>query len=325
MIDLANPEVCFAIEVVREAAKLAREVQCEMAAPALAKEDKSPVTVGDFAVQALVGGSLHRAFPDDPLVAEENSGALRSAEGQSTLEQVTEFVRRVVPDSTPEKVCRWIDWGRGEPTKRFWTLDPIDGTKGFLRGAQYAVALALMLQGESQIGVLGCPNLEGGSLVAAARGQGSWRTRLSAPEEFEQLHVSDCRDPAQARVLRSVESDHTNVGQMDDLMRALGVKAEPVLMDSQAKYALLAAGEGDLLFRLLSPERPNYRENIWDQVAGSLILEEAGGRITDLEGKSLDFSAGKTLARNRGVVASNGHLHEVALETIKRIGRHSFS
>lgn len=319
MIDLANPEVRFAIDVVRKAVKLAREVQCEMVAPALAKEDKSPVTVGDFAVQALVGGSLHGAFPNDPLVAEESSGALRSTDGQSTLERVTEFVRRVVPDSTPEKVCQWIDWGRGEPTKRFWTLDPIDGTKGFLRGAQYAVALALMVEGERQIGVLGCPNLEGGSLVAAARGQGSWRSRLGAPEKCERLHVSECRHPAQARVLRSVESDHTNVHQMDDLMRALGVEAEPVLMDSQAKYAVLAAGEGDLLFRLLSPDRPNYRENIWDQVAGSLILEEAGGRITDLEGKSLDFSAGKTLAHNRGVVASNGHLHEVALEMIKRI------
>jgi 3'(2'), 5'-bisphosphate nucleotidase len=91
-------------------------------------------------------------------------------------------------------------------------------------------------------------------------------------------------------------------------------------MDSQAKYAVLAAGQGDLLVRLLSPSMPDYREKIWDQAAGALIIEEAGGTITDLDGRTLDFAAGRTLAHNRGVVASNGHLHEAALAALKRIG-----
>jgi 3'(2'), 5'-bisphosphate nucleotidase len=91
-------------------------------------------------------------------------------------------------------------------------------------------------------------------------------------------------------------------------------------MDSQAKYALLAAGEGELILRLLSPSRPDYREKVWDQAAGSLILEQSGGRITDLDGKALDFKKGRRLEDNRGVLASNGLLHETALRALKEIG-----
>ncbi|MDA2935245.1 3'(2'),5'-bisphosphate nucleotidase [Acidobacteria bacterium AH-259-D05] len=320
MIDLADPEIGVAVQVVRQAAQLAKQVQRDMITPALAKEDKSPVTVADFAVQALLGHSLKQALPQHPLVAEENSDALRCAEGEPILEQVTQSVGRLVPGATAEKVCQWIDHGRDQPSDRFWTLDPIDGTKGFLRGDQYAVALALLVEGKVQIGVLGCPNLNGGILVVAARQKGSWKAPLCSPEDFHQLQVADCNDPSQARVLRSFESDHTNVGQLDQLMQALGVQAEPVLMDSQAKYALLAEGKGDLLFRLLSPQQPQYQERIWDQAAGSLVVEEAGGQISDLEGKPLDFSTGRTLLHNRGVVASNSHLHEAALKALANQG-----
>ena len=317
MIDLDHPEIGFAVGALKEAAQLAKTIQREMAPAALTKEDQSPVTVADFAVQALLGRSLEMAFPEDTLVAEEDSATLRSAQQQGIQDQVLESVAHSVPEATSEKVYQWIDRGGKESGHRFWALDPIDGTKGFLRSDQYAVALALVVKSEVQIGALACPNLEGGSLIIAVRGQGCWRTPLTGPEGFEKLRVSACEDPAQARLLRSFEAEHTNVGQMDALMRAMGVRAQPVLMDSQAKYAVLAEGTGDLLFRLLSPAYPNYREKIWDQAAGSLVIEEAGGRITDLDGKPLDFSVGPLLNQNRGVVASNGHLHEAALKALR--------
>jgi 3'(2'), 5'-bisphosphate nucleotidase len=100
----------------------------------------------------------------------------------------------------------------------------------------------------------------------------------------------------------------------------MGVKAEPVRMDSQAKYAILACGKGDAIFRLISAKQPDYKEKIWDQAAGSLVVEEAGGKVTDLDGKPLDFSRGRTLAANRGVLASNSLLHEAALQAIKTVG-----
>ena len=88
-------------------------------------------------------------------------------------------------------------------------------------------------------------------------------------------------------------------------------------MDSQAKYAVLAAGGGEVLLRLLSPSRPDYREKIWDQAAGSIVITEAGGRISDLDGQPLNFSLGRTLANNRGILATNGPLHDTLLAGLK--------
>jgi 3'(2'), 5'-bisphosphate nucleotidase len=91
-------------------------------------------------------------------------------------------------------------------------------------------------------------------------------------------------------------------------------------MDSQAKYAVLAAGGADVLVRLMSPSRPDYKEMIWDQAAGSIVIEEAGGRVSDLDGRALDFSHGRRLERNRGILATNGRLHDTVLKALRGIG-----
>jgi 3'(2'), 5'-bisphosphate nucleotidase len=329
MLTLDSPETKFAIQAVRQASRLVAQVQAQMVSPALTKEDRSPVTVADFASQALVAHLLDEAFPNDPLVGEEDATALRAPDERPTLERVTRFVSGFASSATLEEVCSWIDRGSGQPARRFWALDPIDGTKGFLRGDQYAVALALIEDGHVQIGVLGCPNLtEGylpapgdpGSLVVAERTRGAWLVPLDDQlGSFTQLQVSDYQDAARARLLRSFESGHTNAGQIDQFAGALGAAVPPVRMDSQAKYAVLAAGQAELYLRLLSPQKPDYKEKIWDQAAGSLVVEEAGGWVTDLDGKPLDFTAGRSLTFNRGVLASNGHLHAVALKSLRAI------
>ncbi|RPI31239.1 MAG: 3'(2'),5'-bisphosphate nucleotidase [Chloroflexota bacterium] len=328
MIDLKKPEIQFALDAVRQASLLVRQVQLEMVTANLTKVDSSPVTVADFASQALVAHLLDAAFPEDPLVAEEDAHSLRASNQQDLLARVTGYVGRFRPDANPEAVCDWIDRGQAQPASRFWTLDPIDGTKGYLRGDQYAIALALVEDGQVQIGVLGCPNLsdgyrpdfEGpGSLVIAARGEGSWTTSLAQAHDFDRLHVSDRSISSLARMLRSFESGHTNVDQIDRLAEVMGVQVQPIRMDSQAKYAILAAGKGDVLLRLLSPDRPDYREKIWDQAAGSLVVEEAGGQVTDIRGKALDFSAGKELVNNQGVVATNCFLHPAVLSALNTV------
>jgi 3'(2'), 5'-bisphosphate nucleotidase len=323
-----SAEARFAIAAVREAGLLARRIQREMVVRELTKDDRSPVTVADFAVQALVARRLAEELPGSVLIGEEQADALRLEEGVDTLAQVTRFVRTAVPDATPEEVCGLIDRGVGEPPTTFWTLDPIDGTKGFLRRDQYAVALALVRDGQVELGVLGCPELSDGcradaggpgSLIAAARGQGTWMVPLTASAQWERLTVSNRDHAAEARILRSVEKGHTNVDEIGRLATDLRITAPPVAIDSQAKYAVLAAGEGDVLLRLLSPSRPDYRERIWDQAAGSIVVIEAGGRVSDLDGRPLDFSHGRTLAQNRGILATNGHLHEALLAALRSI------
>jgi 3'(2'), 5'-bisphosphate nucleotidase len=329
MIDLSNPRVQTALHAVRQAASLMQQIQRETVVSSLTKGDKSPVTVADFTTQAIIGRILSQAFPDIPLVAEETSTALRDPDGANILMPVTQYVSKVIPDATPASVCDWIDFGGAKPGKQFWVLDPIDGTKGFLRGDQYAVALALVEDGIVQMGVLGCPNLRGasipdmkgpGSVVLAVRGQGAWSASMAEEDDqWQQIKVSTRSVSSQARMLRSFEADHTNVSQIDELADWLGVRVKPVRMDSQAKYAVLAAGGGEVIIRLLSPDRPDYREKIWDQAAGSIILEEAGGRLTDLSGRPLDFTQGRTLKNNRGILATNGLLHEKILQGLHAV------
>ena len=94
----------------------------------------------------------------------------------------------------------------------------------------------------------------------------------------------------------------------------LGLQAEPVRLDSQAKYATVADGGAEIYLRL--PVDANYQEKIWDHAAGSLVVTEAGGTVTDTQGQTLDFSLGRTLSANSGVVVTNGTLHEQVLAAV---------
>ena len=325
---LVSPEVSFAIEAVRQASRLARSVQLTTAKGVLTKRDRSPVTVADFAVQALIAGRLQESFPADPLVAEEDSRPLREeADGPDLLRQVTRLVQRHRPEADPKQICEWIDQGTAEVAQRFWTLDPIDGTKGFLRGNQYATALALIENGEIQVAVLGCPNIgeltekqaSPAELVVACRGQGAWSTQLRQGGPLRRLRVSSSTLSAKARLVRSVEEGHTDSARLKQFSKLFGAVRSPILMDSQVKYVFLAEGRADLLLRLPSQSQPDQHEKIWDHAAGWLVLKEAGGEVTDLLGQDLDFGRGRTLAQNVGLLASNGHLHIAALRALRKI------
>ncbi len=354
------------LQALCEASDLTTRIQNDFITPATwEKKDKSPVTVGDLAVQTLIAARLEALTPEIPLIAEESADLLKTEDGKLFLNVILKYLAKYIPEIQKEDVIRWISRGKNDDSlrsaPRFWTLDPIDGTKGFLRKEQYATALALVENDSVTLGFLGLPNLtwckneenftaekpadgtESGSILFAKRGNGTWiaarkdlRTEIfdklknigglddsedfspAAVAPFERLHVSKHSNPAEASVLRSVEAGHTNLSQMDVLCEKMGVTGV-VAMDSQAKYAVLAAGGSDLLFRLISAKLPNYKEKIWDQAAGSIVVEEAGGKITDLDGRTLDFSQGFELKNNRGICASNGLLHELAVQSIRAI------
>jgi len=88
-------------------------------------------------------------------------------------------------------------------------------------------------------------------------------------------------------------------------------------MDSQAKYGSIARGAGDIYLRL--PVRADYQEKIWDHAAGDIIVREAGGEVTDTLGRRLDFSKGRTLKENKGVVAAPKAIHGHILEVVKEV------
>jgi len=318
-----------AVKAVRLAAILCRDVQAEVKPEALEKKDRSPVTIADYGSQALVLKELEAAFPDDLVIAEEGADALRDPENSEIAGKMMDHIRRILPDAGREEVFGWIDRGtHREYADRFWTLDPIDGTKGFLRGEQYAVSLALIVNGEIVVGALACPNISSylpeamhsDAVFVAVKGEGAWLLP-GGDSEPVRLSTSGLTDSSGARFVESFESGHSDHSWSQNVAESLGITREPVRLDSQAKYAILASGAADLYLRL--PTKPGYVEKIWDHAAGVLIVQEAGGTVSDIEGNDLDFTQGYGLTRNRGVLVSGGNFHQKLVEVVREAGEGS--
>jgi len=336
---------------VARAAILTKAVFHEKAKGTLSKDDKSPVTIGDFGAQALIIAAIKHNFPADEVVGEEEASSLREQKDLSSkIWNLVKDVRLNDAESdallggavqSEDHMLDAIDMGSsaGGSKGRIWALDPIDGTKGFLRGGQYAVCLALIVDGDVKVGVLGCPNLpvddsepltedmgaaatdaEGkGVLFSAVQGEGATSQPLTrgAVSHGHPIHVSQISDVSQAVMCESVEPGHSSKGDNALIADKLGITARPIQMDSQAKYGSVARGAGDLYLRL--PVRKDYIEKIWDHAAGDLIVREAGGQVTDIAGQRLNFSLGRTLTENKGVVAAPVNVHPEVLKAVQEV------
>lgn len=320
-----DERVMRALSAVQAAAGVCIAVQRDLVtAQTLEKRDRSPVTIADFASQAVICAML--ADIGVSVVGEEDAAMLREPGNRAQLDAVTARVGQAIGKPIdPDRVIALIDQaGQAPATGTYWTLDPIDGTKGFLRGEQYAVALALIENGTVKAGILACPNFEGpngqpGAIFAAVAGHGTtvWPLAGDPGVGGQPVKVNQARDLQQARFCESVESGHSDQSQSQRIADRLGIAQPPVRMDSQAKYAAVASGLACIYLRL--PTRADYREKIWDHAAGALIIEQAGGRITDIDGKTLDFTHGRELTNNRGIVATNGPIHDAVLEAVHAV------
>lgn len=334
-----DKEFAAAKKAASLAARLCQKVQKELLqSDVQSKSDRSPVTVADYGSQAIVSFVLERELSTEPLslVAEEDSGDLRKDSGKDTLQRITKHVNETIATDgsysasplSPEDVLRAIDTGKSEGGSfgRHWVLDPIDGTKGFLRGDQYAVALALLDDGKVVLGVLACPNLPlasiagnvtsenaVGCLFYAKVGSGTFMQSLDGSSPVK-VHVSDIGNSEDASFFESYEKAHSMQDLTSSIARKLGVKAPPVRIDSQAKYGALSRGDGAIYMRF--PHK-GYREKIWDHAAGCIVVTEAGGVATDAAGQPLDFSKGRYLDLDTGIIVTNQKLMPSLLKAVR--------
>lgn len=326
-MSLYEVELEIGLKAVRQAAAVCRAVQSSITSDSLEKKDKSPVTVADFASQALICRTLQSAFPDDPVIGEEGAAELREESGAAFLNRIVEECAKVGVTGSSEEICDWIDrGGLQEYRPRFWTLDPIDGTKGFLRKEQYAISLALIVDGEIVVGILGCPNMpvdatkpdsDRGLLAWAVKGHGAFVQPLDQPEsEAQKTCVTSTDSSSEARFCESVESGHSSHDWSGQIASQLNISREPFRIDSQCKYLAVAMGDADIYLRL--PTRKGYQEKIWDHAGGVLVVEEAGGQVTDIHGHPPEFNHGATLAKNEGMVVTNGRFHADVVAAVQQ-------
>ncbi|NDJ52787.1 MAG: 3'(2'),5'-bisphosphate nucleotidase [Chloroflexi bacterium] len=313
----------IAFEAAVLASRLCLSVRMELIAPdRLEKVGREPVTVADFGAQAVIMRLIAAHFPDDGAVAEEKASDFETVATPEQRQQVTSFVGQTLEATvTEDDLKTWLDFGRGRDVQRRWVVDPIDGTKGFLRGDQFAIAIGLLDGDDVVVAALGCPALPYdperpddllGVIASAERGQGATLSALDA-DQTRTMSISPVAEASKARAVEGVETHHDH-SFSGGVLQSAGVTREALRLDSQAKYLAVADGRAEIYIR--NSKGGAGSERIWDHAAGALVVEEAGGRLTDLNGQPLDFTQGDTLAANWGILASNGPFHDTILTAI---------
>ncbi|KAA3489080.1 Inositol monophosphatase [Gossypium australe] len=374
-------ELEAAVEAVKRACRLCVDVQRSLFSVEgriIEKKDQTPVTVADFGVQALISLELSKSFPSIPLVAEEDSGFLRSnylvdPVVSAVSDQISFNKKSLSHDDVLEAIDRggknafamgtkpatyWVVWVRlgmyfidmVRSINLMQILDPIDGTRGFVKGSQalYVVGLSLVVEGEIVLGVMGCPNWVVdaqsyrnsspglGIIMVAHVGCGTWKKRLKNMLDSSNKISSDwtrcfvdgfclvsdarfCIPESQTweslplSVLYKAKIDDDNVGDKEICLLS-------AFCGSLCKYLMVASGRASVFILRARSEK---LIKVWDHAVGMICVHEAGGKVTDWKGRELDLAADKVKRRimypEGGILVTNGKIHNEILEMISSI------
>jgi 3'(2'), 5'-bisphosphate nucleotidase len=218
------------------------------------KQDSSPLTHADLASHQVILSGLLRLSPDWPVLSEE------SAE---------------------------VPFDQRESWQYFWMVDPLDGTKEFLRrNGEFTVNIALMEGNAPILGVVYAPAVD--KLYFAARGSGAFKVD---GELISQIKATRARN---ATVRTVVSRSHCTQEENLDRLTGGAHSHEVIAMGSSLKFCLVAEGTADMYPRI----GPTME---WDMAAAHCILREAGGVVTDLEGNAMRYN--KPELRNSGFLA----------------------
>ena len=266
-----KPEIAVATELARAAgAVLLRHYNSpflvEQKVNAL--QETEEVTAADREANELIVGRLKREFPEDGILAEES----------------TDTEHRLEKD-------------------RVWLIDPMDGTKNFIRrDGDFAVQIGLAVNGESVLGTVYQPVRE--VLYRAVRGSGSWIEEKD--RAAKRMSVSHRTNPNEM-VLASSRSHRSP--RMEQVVSTFQFKNEVRRGSVGVKIGLITEQQADLYLHL----SPSTKQ--WDTCGPEIILHEAGGRLTDLFGQPLRYNGIRIDNRN-GVVATNGAAHNMVIENL---------
>jgi 3'(2'), 5'-bisphosphate nucleotidase len=258
-------ELEVATRLALEAGDVAVKIRDRGALGVELKPGDEPVTLADRAASELIVAGLAAAFPTDPIISEEcpvPEGALAA--------------------------------------HRHWFVDPIDGTKDFIRGSDgFSVMIGLVEGGRPVLGVVHQPTT---GRTFFTDGGAAW---MDFEEARTRLVVSDVSDATAARLVASASHRSPDI---DRVKAILGISDEHNIGSVGVKLALIAMGLRDLYIN------PQPKTKAWDTCAPEAILVAAGGRLTDLFGAPIEYTG--ALGHPRGLVASNGLVHDAVVAKI---------
>jgi len=311
-------EQTIVLDATRRAAKVCDAIYHSLITAA-EKVGREPVTIADYASQTIISHTLRKAFPDDAILGEEHANDFDKVLTPEQQAQVARYASQGTAKPLTVNDVRDILTPPNGTSGRTWSIDPIDGTKGFVAKRAYAIAIALLDGDKITLGALGCPNLSpkdpssltDQGVIFYGDSTGAYQQNLSGGA-LTQIHVANTTPHDPIIISTSYEKKHSDQDLVTQVLNHLpSPDKQTIGLDGQGKYGLVAAGSVSCYFRRV-PD-PNYREKVWDHAAGAIIVEAAGGKVTDFDGKPLDFSQGKYIADHRGIVASNGSIHDALL------------
>jgi 3'(2'), 5'-bisphosphate nucleotidase len=241
------------------------------------------------------------AIPDAP-------ASITTDTDRQSQETILQYLHEVFPlDALRAEEVTATLAKAAETGPRLWIVDPIDGTRGFARkNGEFSVMVAFVDQGRIAVGVVSEP--AHGRLAYAVRGEGCWR-QDTADGSPQRCQVTTVADLSQATV---IQSHSRNPRQPSRQLQALHPARVIESYSAGIKLAWVARGEADLYLNTYDACHD------WDICAGQILVEEAGGRVTNLAGIEPRYGLPGAVQLN-GLLASNGVIHEPALLALREL------
>lgn len=295
-------ELQLASDLVRKSSEITEWFR-ETGFKTIEKKDHSPVTLADYAAQIFINHNLMNRFPSDQLIAEEHI--------EDLSDRQEELIKKCFQDLniSIKKFESTINY-RGIPSERQWTIDPVDGTKGFIENLSYSIGIGFMINSEPIVCAIGAPNYDerGSAVFRAELGEGSQVSFTG--NEFKSITSSFQADLKKARVCISLHNVSTATLSFLDKMEIK--KSNRLAMDGMGKFCKVAEGKYDFYIHL----KRNMMYS-WDFCPGDLLVREAKGNSTDIRGNRLKFKEKNCIITAPGYLFSNNKLSKVILPLLK--------
>ena len=302
MVNYSN-ELSLAIDLVNKASIITEWFRTKHFS-SFTKKDDSPVTLADFASQIFIISEIRKHFPEDQIIAEEESGVFLNSNAEEIIKNCYNSIKFNITENLKETLNY-----RGPRSIRQWTVDPIDGTKGFQKNLAYAIGIGLMIQSEPMICAIGVPNYKNTSLTIFSAEKNHGAKVSYGDQNFTRIKVSDIKA---LKTVRMCYSLHYNKPWVLDFAKSLNI-TNFIPMDSMAKLCMVAEGSAEIYVKPMNIER----SLTWDFLPGELLVKEAGGMITDIKGNPIKYINEKCKVTAPGLIASNGTRHIDLLTALK--------
>jgi 3'-phosphoadenosine 5'-phosphosulfate (PAPS) 3'-phosphatase len=296
-------ELSLAVDLVKQASKITEWFRTKNSSSFIKKDD-SPVTLADFASQIFVISNIKKVFPEDQIIAEEESSVFIDSDAENIIKKCYTSLNITFKENLKETLNY-----RGSSSIRQWTVDPIDGTKGFQRSLAYAIGMGFMVQAEPTICAIGVPNYKNTSLTIFSAEKNHGAKVSYGDQNFTKINVSNKKEIKNFRICHSL---HYNKPWVLNFARSLGI-TNLIPLDSMAKLCMVADGSSELYIKPMNMQR----SFTWDFLPGELLVKEAGGMITDIRGNPIQYINDKCKITAPGLIASNGIKHEELLNALK--------